>query len=222
MDIFEATRVILRWWFIAIPLFILTFVGAIVGTNGFPPEYTTNASILFVGPTVVETADNELEAVNPLLNQSSALTTAAVVTSLSIAGPQVADILSNEDLSTAYEVGTESRSPILLLQVRAESRELATATALRLVELVETDVRLRQDAANVPENQRVTTSLIGVAAVGGADYGSQTRARLALIAVGFVISGGIIFLLEGVSRRRANRTVPDGERDEGGDRSPET
>ena len=205
MDVFDALRVIARWWFVALPMLVLSLVAAIVLSSGIAPEYQAEGSVLFVGPLVREstTTPGETEAINPLLEQPSALTTAAVISSLSMSSPQVATILADEGLSTDYEVGVESRTPILLLLVRADSRDLATATALRLAELVDDDVRLRQEAADVPLDQRVTTNVIGLSAVGGADYGGRNRIRLAVFILGAGTSFGLAFLLEGLRNRRA-------------------
>lgn len=213
MDIFDGVRIIGRWWFVAVPLLFVTILATVGATANFSPEYTTEASVLFVGPTVTENEQNEVERVNPLLNQSSALVTAAVVTSISIGGPEVAEILDNEGLSTDYDVGTEARSPILLLVVRADSDETATATALRMLELVERDVQLRQEAVDVPDNLRVSTSVIGLSPIGGADYGSRDRVRIALVVIGLGLSGAIVFGLEGLSRRRARQGTSASEPD---------
>lgn len=204
MDVFDAVRVIARWWFVTVPLLVLSLAAAIALSSGIAPEYLVEGSIIFQGPLVRDSTSNpgETELINPLLEQPAALTTVAVVASLSLSNPQVATILASEGLSTDYEVGTESRTPILLLLVRAGSRDVAIDTALRLAELVEDDVRLRQEAADVPTDERVTTNVIALSAVGGADYGGRNRIRLAVLVLGTGASFGLAFVLEGLRKKR--------------------
>lgn len=211
MDFHDSVRIIGRWWFVTVPLVVLTVIATVVLTNGVQPEYQADGSILFVGPTTRESEDRpgETEPVNPLIEQPAALTTAAVVSALSMNSPQVADILAREGLSTNYEFGTEARTPILLFYTRASSRELATATALRLVELVSDDVQLQQEAAGVPADERVTTNLIGLSATGGADYGGRRRMQIVILVLGLGTAFGMAFLLEGIDRRRKSRR-PEG------------
>lgn len=206
MDILDGIRVLFRWWFVTIPMVAITVGAALVATGGYQPEYQAEGSLLFVGPIVTPT-DDEMSgstAINPLLEQPAALTTTAVVSSLALQTPRVVGILASEGLSTDFDVGTETRLPILLIQTRAESRESATATALRLFELVDEDIDGRQAAANVPADQRVTTNIIGISAVGGADYGGRMRMRLVIGMLGLGATAGLAFVFDGIRRRRTN------------------
>lgn len=221
MDILDGIRVLFRWWFVTIPMVALTVAAAVVVTDGYQPEFQADGSLLFVGPTVTPTGDETSgsTAINPLLEQPAALTTTAVVSSLALQTPQVASTLAAEGLSTDYDVGTESRLPILLIQTRAESRDAAIATALRLFELVDRDIEGRQEAANVPADQRVTTNVIGISAVGGPDYGGRMRMRLVIALFGLGATAGIAFLLDGVRRRRtiARSAAAQSQHDPSGD-----
>lgn len=203
MDIFDAIRIIAKWWFVSLPVFLLTLAVSLIATTTIAPEYTAGGSMLLVGPNVVSSADGaSSEQVNPLLTQPGALPTSALVIALSANTPQVAELLQAEGYSTDYEVVAQGGTPILYLTTRASSRSKATETALRVVELIDEDLRIRQDAAGAPADARVSTVVIGLSSVGGADYNSRTRARVALLVLGTAGAFATAFLLEGLSRRR--------------------
>jgi hypothetical protein len=217
VDIIDVLRLVARWWYVTVPVVLLSFGAAVVGTTGIQPEYRAEGSVLFVSPSVLAATDGSGDEtrVNPLLVGSSGLTTAAEVASLAINTPQVAEILESEGLSSEFAVGSSSRSPILLIEARALSRATATATVLRVAELIEEDIALRQDAADAPENQRVTTSVISLSAVGGADYGGRMRIQVLVIVLGVALALALAFLLDGNRRRRTAGGQPGDENGDG-------
>lgn len=213
MDIFDGVKVMLRWWFVVVALFAVTLAAAMSMTSDIQPEYRAEAAVLMVGPAVRESSSRpgEFESLNPLLDQPSVLATVALVVSLSVQGPQAEQILADEGLTASFEVGVERNAPIVLLETRAESRDVALRSAQGLAEIIDEEVRLRQDAADVPANERVTTSVIQLAAVGGADYEGRNRTRLLILGLGIGMTVAVVFLLEGYRRRRATKTLEGGD-----------
>jgi len=215
VDLFDITKLTFRWWYVTVPLLVLTLVSAAVVSARVQPEFTAQGSLIVVGPAAVPTADTDEEpmVVNPLLSQSGALPTTAYIASLAASSPQVARILAEEGLSTAYDVAAQTRLPVILLETRAQSRDVATNTALRLVEMIDEELRLRQLAADVPPDQRVTIDVIDVSAAGGGDYGGRTRLRIVIVLFGLLVTVAAAFALEAARRRRSERPVePDDER----------
>jgi len=203
MDFLDLAKLMYRWWFVTVPLVLLTFVLAFVVSSRIQPEYTAQGSMMLIAPSGPVEGAEDLQTVNPLLSANGALPTTAYVTALSATSPQVASLLASEGLSTSYDVAAQERLPIILLETRAESREVATDTALRLVELIDQDLQFRQDAAVVPQEERVTAEVISVAVVGGADYGGRARLQIAVVGLGLLTTVGVAFLLESLSRRRS-------------------
>ena len=201
VDIFDVIKLVLRWWYVTLPLLVLTFVAAALVSERVQPEFTAQGSIILQGPGT--DAGGDAAVTNPLLSQNGALPTTAYVTALAATTPQVATILAEEGLSTSYDVAAQDRMPIILLETRASSRESATNTLLRLVELIAEDVRLRQEVADVVADQRVTAEVIGVSASGGADYGGRTRLRIVIVLFGLLATIGSAFALEALARRKA-------------------
>jgi len=214
VDLFDVTKLTFRWWYVTVPLLVLTLVSAAVVSARVQPEFTAEGSLIVVGPANAAPVDTDEEpvVVNPLLSQSGALPTTAYIAALAASSPQVARILAEEGLSTAYDVAAQTRLPIILLEARAQSRDVATNTALRLVELIDDDLRLRQEAADVPPDQRVTVDVIDVSSAGGGDYGGRTRLRIVIVLFGLLATVAAAFALEAARRRRSERPVEsDGE-----------
>lgn len=215
MDFLDVAKLLARWWYVTMPLVLLTITAAFIVSQGIQPEFTAQGSVLVVAPSADETGQGAGGS-NPLLTQNAALPTTAYVTSLALTSPQVGFLLGEEGLSTSYDVAVEDRLPIILLETRAPTRELATNTALRIVELIEDDLRLRQDAADVPSAERVSSVVIGVSSSGGADYGGRERLRIVVTALGLMLTLGAAFLLEGVAQRRRLRANGAASDDDGG------
>ena len=211
MDFFDLVKLMARWWFVTVPMMILTLVATAALSDRIDPEFTARGSMILAVPSTgadAEDGGTDATVANPLLSINGALPTTAYVTALSIGSPQVASILAEEGYSTSYDVAAEARMPIILLETRAPTREMATNTALRLIDLVDNDLQLRQDAADVPGDDRVTADVISVAVVGGADYGGRTRMRIVLLGLGLGATVGAVFVLEGLRQRR--RLAADG------------
>lgn len=217
MDVVDGLKLVVRWWFVTIPILIVSVAATLVITAGIEPEYVAEGSLLVVGPAVTTSTDTGEETlVNPLLVGSSGLSTVAEIATLSINTPEVARILEEEGLSSDFAVGAGNRSPILFIEAYASGRAVATETALRVAELIALDLALRQDAAGAPDGQRVTTSVISLSAVGGADYGGRTRIRIVMAVMGVGLSVGAAFLMESIRRRRDRPGLTSGADDADG------
>lgn len=213
MDFFDLAKLFLKWWFIVVPMVVLTLGVSLLLSDRVQPEFTASGSMILNGPSVSEQGDevdgDDANVSNPLVS-SGGLPTTAYVTALSVGSPQVASILADEGLATSYDVAAETRLPIIRFETRSGSREGATQTAIRLVELIEDDLSLRQEAAGVPAGERVTTEVIDIAAAGGGDYSGQNRFRIVVIALGLACTIAVVFLVESLSQRRRDRAT-DGE-----------
>ena len=216
VDIFDSVRLVFRRWWLTLPLLMMTVGAALLVSSEIQPEYRAQASVLIVGPAVRESLriPGEFENLNPLIDQPSALETVATVLALSMSGPEVTSTLEREGLSPDFELGTQRGVPIVLIETRAGEDEVAVASARRLAELIDAQVRLQQDEADVPVAEQVTTSVIQLASAGGADYGGRTRVRIMIFALGVGLTLALVFLLEANSRRRAVRRSQHGDGDD--------
>ena len=208
-------KTLLRWSWVVALLGLLTVWLTLNRTESIQPEYTAEAALLLVGPSerLIENGfDGEItiDEVNPLEQLGGTLPTVATVTMFAISDPGVSMRLESEGLTSDYEVGTESRTPILRIEATDETPQIARRTVERLTELVSIDLDRRQNLLNAPETDRITAQVISSGVTAGPDFSDRSRVRMALALVGFTLSVGAAFLLEGISQiwQRRRRTNP--------------
>lgn len=220
VGVFGIAGVLLKWWFVVLPLVGLSLFLAQTTTDSIQPEYTADVSMIVVGSSEVlaidpETGDIEIEDVNPLIALGTTLNTVASILALGMLDDAVLTTLDDEGLSTAVEVTVADRSPILTFEVTDRSREVAGDTADRMIELVQGDLERRQDELGAPDANRLFVQPIKTTTLGGADFGGRSRVRIAFAAVGVGLSCTVAYLLEalvqGRRRRKAIRLAGSGE-----------
>ena len=208
----QVTRILLRRWYVLVPLAVGAVIVAVVVTDDIEPEYTSDTSVLFVGSNTVqvidaETGELEIEDVNPLITLGSSLNAVAAIMALAMSDADVLEQLAEEGLSTDVAVGAANRSPIVGIRVRDSHEATARATSDRMVELLAEELDRRQDELGAPEADRVFVETISGGTVEGPDFGQRNRARFGLMAFGLVLAGAIVVAADLALQIRRTRAV---------------
>lgn len=241
VGILGVSRILLRWSAIVLPLIGLSVYLAATQTSDIDPDYTAAVSVLLVGPNEVrttdfETGDVDIDPINPLNNLGGSLGTVATVTNISVSDDPTRQSLVDEGLTDAYAVWSESRSPIINIEVVDSDPDVALATTARLVDLIVADLKQRQDDLGAPDDERISGLLIDESTLSEPDFEGRDRVRIAIFVVGLGLSLATAFVLEGLSqlvrrsrsRRRARLAewvpsdppVAGSEEVDGGDSGP--
>ncbi len=96
MDVWGAILVLIRRFYLTVPIAALTLLGGYAYARGVAPEYHATSSVLFLGPTATTTTDKN--APPPPANPYTNMNLATLLTTLQI------DITNQQSLSA-------SRSP---------------------------------------------------------------------------------------------------------------
>ena len=205
MDLVTILRILVRRWYVAIPLFVLSAVAlyGIVGTG--PAGYQANASGVLLPPASENALSGET-AVNPYLRfqGSQAVVANLLVGRLNSAGS--AELLKADGVSPGYLVTSED--VVILFKATESTSEASVAATETLTAFAKKTLNDMQLDVGAPEDQLLTFSPVNVPSVGSAQYGSKVKSGIALAAVLFGMSAAVVFSVEGWSRKRRRSAEP--------------
>jgi hypothetical protein len=226
MDIWQILRITIRRWYVAAPILVLGVVASYAAADRVAIQYSSGASVLLVSPEALVTPgseapvsespdttlvppDSALEGTgNPWLSFTGSLNTAAQAIQLSVLSQETARTIDSEGLSPDYEITTDRRSPIILIEVTSGDPDLTQETLERLVTLVEDDLTRRQVAAGAPESRRIHAEILSMDDTPERAVAARLRVRLGVLALGVVaaVLGAVAFdSIARLSRRRRGR-----------------
>ncbi len=144
MDLLDLLKLMVRRWYVTVPVLLGALVAALVVGGAMPPEYKTTSAVLLVPPTITPApgGDRDREPGNPWLRIGEAPMAQAVQISLSShdARQKVAD----QGGDPSYELKLVSRNAILTVEVTSDSEERALTTVTAVTNLINDEVVARQ------------------------------------------------------------------------------
>lgn len=211
MDLWDGLRIVLRRWKVALPIFLAFAVVAFVSSGMINAEYSAGGSVILLGPNSQATdgadgADEDGDtSANPWLTGCNTCETVARAIQLSLASTEAKQSVAEDGLSTDYTIVVENRSPLITLTATSGSPATAVDTVSGVIDRINTELEARQSDASAPSDQRITASVLSQDAEAKGDYGSRTKARIALLAAGALTAAATALLLEGFSFKRRER-----------------
>lgn len=173
MDLWQLMLVLLRRWFVVIPVLLITAFVASNASARVDPTYTASAT----GLVIVE---NPAERGNPSTERSAQ---AASVSLTSLAARQQ---LANAGLAGDYSISVRNRTSLVDVFVETGDPELSAATVQAVLGLFPGEFADRPQIYGVPPGPHVALELLAGPAVEGAAYEGRTRVIAVVVAVGLV------------------------------------
>lgn len=201
-------RILLRRWYIVVPLLLLSVVGAATVRQGVQPGYTVEAVAIVLPPNqarVQTDAGVEVRPVNPFLNVSG--NTLVAARALSVLGTTAGfrDAIGVDGRAAAYTVTVPARDPLLTVTVESQDREFALRAADDVLAGLAAELQ-RQQPLPQPESQLTILTLSPPSLV--LVDNSPLRAGIVTFVVGLLLTLIITVLVEAGlarSRRRLDR-----------------
>lgn len=207
MDVVDLMRILLRRWYLVLPVVSLVAVAAFSYSDRIEPEYQAQGSVLLLPPGAV--APDEAPVVNPW----QAIGTDATIEALSV-------LVQSEEFATrtatevgvapgdtfSYEVLTENRSAVVTVEATAESPEQAIAAASIVKAGLQRELDLVHEEYGVPTDLRTTFRTLNEPGLIEVLYPGQLQVRIGGLAAGVLLALVIALLgdrvLFWVGRRR--------------------
>ena len=202
MDLWEATKILFRRWYVTVPICILAVLGAYAAGSQMDPEYMASSVGILLpidqgGESAifsVEEAENPWETAGPVATLRSV--------SLVLIADDVRGQVVEQGLAPTYSIEVEPRDPIVYIDATDRDGNLALATLDEMILRFEDELDARQSQVQASESRRYRLEILSQSEVPLPDYSSRTRVRIIVLLLGLVAAAaaGLIYDAWAVAR----------------------
>lgn len=206
MDLGTLIRILLRRWYVVLPLLAITLITAVQIGRSIDPDYQARGSVLLIGPNI-----SQGDEVNPLAELRSPLNTTALAIGLIAVDEQTRTEVRQLGFQGTYEVDVTPNTPIINIRVRATTPEQALLTLEAVIDAVKLKLDERQRGVDAPEDSLIQGETLTKTTTSRALYGSRDRAVAGIMAVGLVAAASAAVLFEAYVVAPARREEDEDE-----------
>lgn len=215
MDLWDLTRLLLRRWYFALPILLVSALTAVFVSKGVDPDYQSTGNVVLIpapgdpSDSDPKTSTKQSRPKNPWLDLGySALASAAI---LKVMDQKTLTDFGKEGLSESVTVTMAERSPIFIIEVVGNSPAQATATVREVIKVLADEVAAQQKRYGVLPPDTITTLTL----TDGADVQVVTskvkRVLIVTVGIGLILTAaGTIGLDVFLRWRRRRREAPLG------------
>jgi capsular polysaccharide biosynthesis protein len=219
MDLLSIVQAIWRRKLFAIPIILLTLIGALYELKIKPPVYQASASILLVTPPNAPTAAQI--AADPALGRVNTNNPYMDYGELSVAADSVIDLVTAEveqpalakagvDLQYQMELSSDfGNPPIIEITANGSTPTQAIHGAEVLAEVATADLLALQEQQNVNPHYMITATDLVQPTQAQMSKSGKTRSTLAVLAVGLIALFVVVSVADAVDKRRKKRRASD-------------
>jgi capsular polysaccharide biosynthesis protein len=200
VDIWGAITVLVRRYYLTLPIAAIALVLGWSYASGIAPEYHASATIVIVGPTAVATKDAP-QPTNPFQALGTATIAAAIQIDASSANSKQ-QLLKAGD-STNVSVAAVTRTPIMNITATSATPARAAATVTRLISIIQADLAARQRPYDPNVANQVTAQVLQPAQLAAADVSSKHKTQAVAVAVSVVLAVLLTLLIDGMLASRS-------------------
>lgn len=201
MDFWDVAKLMWRRWRITVPMLLLTTVGAVWTGFTVSPSYQETTHVAVLPPTVFRnpnpTSPAAVSRVNPWTEE--ALADAATIR---LQGKRLHDEMAAAGLKGDWSVTVTGRLPVIVVEVVAPTAEHAHGITTRLLDIVDQEVRSRQDERKVVMDEQITTVRYNDGETIDTVTSRTTRALVAVVALGLILTTALVVVFDVLVRRR--------------------
>jgi capsular polysaccharide biosynthesis protein len=211
MDLSSLVQMLVRRWRVAVPASLLTLLGVMAVAQLSPPTYQSTGSIVLLSPPEPPDAVGQPELEPPVSGQNPY----ARFGDLSIMADILARIVGDESTRaelaaqgvTSYEVTANrlSRGPVIEVTGQSSSADGAVRSAELVLAEVDAVLSELQQTEGVDPEYVIKDVAVQPPATATPLYGSTIRSVIAALAVGGLVTLGLVVLAEVLAPRLAAR-----------------
>jgi hypothetical protein len=213
MDFWKTIGVLLRRWYVAVPVF---FVALVIGGGVFlkvPTQYVSTGTMVLTAPTAgATTAVNPAQASgpgNPLLDFEGSLTITTQLLIQSLSSPSVGQQIAQQGGGTStYQAGDgNTGGPFVVIVATANSPQEAELTVSLALKYAQNELDARQKNLNAPPSTYIGTQSVVSPTQATTKITNKVKDGGIALVAGLVISlaaaYGVDSWMSGRRRRRA-------------------
>jgi capsular polysaccharide biosynthesis protein len=201
VDFWDLTKLLVRRWWVAVPLILLTAVGAVGLAATIKPDYIADSYITMVGPR--GTQAEGVASRNPWLQSGLVALGSAAIYSTQDAS--VVDRMVKQGFSDNFTLAFDGNTPIIKIEVTAASKAQAKGTVDYVADLFSQSVKLLQAESGPRDDEYITTRRLDQ----GDNLKSSTtklkRAVIAIVGAGLLMTIAATAIVDTILQRRSRR-----------------
>jgi capsular polysaccharide biosynthesis protein len=209
VDFWDLTKLVLRRWYVAVPLLVLTGLAAVYTTYNVKPDYKATAYVQLIPPPEASITTNIKSLRNPWLDLGlGALNTAATYATVD---RTFLNQLKTRGMSDNVVITNGYPAPIATIDVIGSSQEMAMGTANEVVRRFSDVVKSLQDDYAVQTPGRILTRRLDTGNNLEQTGGKVKRALVAVAGAGVLVTVGLTVAFDALMRRRSRRRDDEAE-----------
>lgn len=214
MDAVDLLVVLLRRWYVILPVVLLSGSAAYVAGDRLQPEHEARSSLVVLTPS--ELPPEGTKVINPYRVAGADNTISAV--SLVAEGSQSRGVAVSLGLSPVYEV--DSRDRIVEISASSSDAEQAVDTVAYVQELMINDLQDRQDRVQAPRLDQYFFEVLSAPSLTRSEVPGLQRTRFGIFGAGVVLAGALALMTDRIASRASRRGRPEIEELDGGGHVP--
>jgi len=203
VDFWDLTKVLLKRWYFALPLLLVSMGGVLATSETVKPDYSAAGHVQLI-PGAHPPEDPKVPRVHNPWDELGfgALGTAVII---KVEDAQVAKDLVAAGLTDSFTVTIEYGTSFFSIEAVGSTAQQATGTVQRLMKIIEAAVIAEQARFNVSAQDMITTLPLDKGDKVTVVSSKVKRVLLVAAGVGFLLTAGITIGLDALLRRRARR-----------------
>ena len=202
MDVWGAITVLVRRYYLTVPIIAIALVLGWLYASKTPAEYHASASVVVIGPAAAVSKDVP-QPVNPY----ATIGTATVVATIQIdaGSEQSLQQLARLHDSTNFTVAQNGKTPIIDITATSRSPQQALDTTNHLISIIQADLATRQHPYAPNKANQITAPVLSPSVLGALDKSAKKKALTIAIGVGAVLGIMVTLVIDGILRARQRR-----------------
>ncbi|MEU5940871.1 hypothetical protein ABZ807_17140 [Micromonospora sp. NPDC047548] len=210
MDLWDLTKLLLRRWYIALPMLVVSLGTAVLVSSSVEPDYSASGHLQLIPPRGAPAKPGkEPQAVrNPWLDLGFNATGQAAI--IRVQEKAVLDELEAQGLTSNIAVTMAYQTPMFSIEAVGHSPEQATRSVQYVMKLLDEEIARSQQQYGVTPDASITTLALDK----GENVTTVTSKVKRVVAVagalGLLITAAGTIAIDAILRRRARRGAEDG------------
>ncbi|WP_433794704.1 hypothetical protein [Actinoplanes sp. CA-252034] len=204
MDLWDLTRLLLRRWYFAVPMLVATVAVVFLAAQSVSPDYKAMGYVQMIpAPSSgkVPEPNAKPRPQNPWLDLGYSALGNAV--SLTVTEPTALEKLAAQGYSDSVVVLLNERTPLFEIEVVGDTREQASSTVKKVIELLKADMAAKQEQYGPQKQDIITTFVINDGSNPVQDGGTRKRVLIVAGGLGVLLTTACTIALDYWLRRRA-------------------
>jgi hypothetical protein len=206
VDLWDLTKLLLRRWYFAVPMLLLSVALVVLTAYQVSPDYKAQGYMQMIpAPSIGKPVDPKAKPKpsNPWLDLGYAALGNA--SALSVTDQTNLERMAAEGFSDSVTVVLNERTPLFEIEVVGDSKEQATATVRQVIKLLQIDITAKQKQYGALPEDTISTLVINDGSSPQLESSKVKRVLIVAAGLGLILTTASTIALDYWLRRRSRR-----------------